>query len=104
MASRLARVHSWEHLAHKSNFKPSLMAAHCHVSLRQLQRYFLTNHGIPPGKWSRAVRIRQAKVLISQGWSDKAVAHELGFSNSAHLCNEFRKAFAATPQAFAPGA
>jgi AraC-like DNA-binding protein len=80
------------------------MAAYCHVSLRQLQRYFLMAFGLSPGEWSRQIRIQQARRLISEGWSDKAVANELGFSNSPHLCREFKRAFAVTPQAFAPGA
>jgi len=104
MASRLKRIGSWEHLAQKAHFKPSAMAALCHISLRQLQRFFLTTHGMSPGEWSRAQRLYQARHLISKGWSDKAVAAELGFSSSAHLCHEFKKGFATTPQAFAPGA
>jgi transcriptional regulator GlxA family with amidase domain len=101
MASRLATIDSWEALAQRARFKPSVMAAYCGVSLRQLQRFFLATRGMSPGQWSRDVRIQQARHLISQGWSDKAVAAELGFTDSAHLCRDFKKIFSATPQAFA---
>ncbi len=58
--------------------------------------------GMPPGRWIRELRCRLVRDYISQGWSDKAVVWELKFSNSAHLCHEFKRVFHVPPQRFAP--
>ena len=46
--------------------------------------------------------LRLAHRWISQGWPNKAGVAELGFTDSTHLCSEFRKRCGATPQCYAP--
>ena len=99
---RLSRIESWEDLTRSAGFRPVVMAVLCGVSLRQLERFFLETFGITPGEWSRNLRCRLARQLISEGWSSKAVASELRYASSSHLCQEFKKAFGAPPQVFAP--
>ena len=102
MNSRLARVQSWENLARAAEFRPALMAAMCSVSLRQLERFFLSQFGVSPGPWARKLRCDVARQLISKGWSSKAVAAELKFANASHLCRDFRRLFGFPPSSFAP--
>jgi AraC-like DNA-binding protein len=93
---------NWEKLARNANFQPTVMAALCPISLRQLERHFKSEFGKTPGQWTRELKCQLARQLISQGWSNKAVAVELGFGNEAHLCHEFKRVFGVSPQTFGP--
>ena len=86
MASRLARIDSWENLAQQAKFKPSVMAGHCHVSVRQPQRFFERQYGTSPGEWSRDLRIQRARQLISRGWSSIKPSHASSASQTARTC------------------
>ena len=103
MSAQLQKINDWQLLAREASFKPADMAAMCSVSLRQLERHFLVRFQRTPGNWTRDLRFRIAKDLIIQGWSTKAVAQELRFTDSAHLCREFKRLCGTTPQYFAPG-
>src|ERR1035437_2628863 len=102
MSGRLARIPNLEKLARDADFEPNVMAALCPISLRQLERYFKSEFGKTPGQWTRELQCQLARQFISQGWSNKAVAVELGFGNEAHLCHEFKRVFGVSPQTFAP--
>jgi AraC-like DNA-binding protein len=102
MNSRLLQVQDWEKLARQAWFRPSVMAALCTISLRQLQRFFAEHFQETPRAWASRVRCRLAARLLSEGWSNKAVVEELRFGNAAHLCHEFKRVYRVTPQAFAP--
>jgi AraC-like DNA-binding protein len=102
MNQRLSRIHDWETLARDAKYQPGTMAALCPISLRQLQRFFLLHFNRTPGCWLRELRGHQARELISHGWSNRAVATELGFSNESHLCHEFKRLFGVPPQTFSP--
>jgi transcriptional regulator GlxA family with amidase domain len=101
MSKPLAQV-DWEQLARDAKFRPADMAALCSISLRQLERFFAHHRQQTVRAWARTLRCRAARDLISQGWSNAAVAHELGFGNESHLCHEFKEFYAASPQTFAP--
>lgn len=102
MKCRLAQIEQWEPVAQAARFQPSGMAALCWVSLRQLERHFIKRFQQTPGKWTRALRCRLARELIAKGWSNKAAAFELHFSNESHLCHEFMIHYGQSPQAFGP--
>jgi AraC-like DNA-binding protein len=102
MNGRLFKIQDWEKLARQAKFQPGVMAALCPVSLRQLQRFFAEVFDQTPREWARKLRCRMARQLVSEGWSNRAVAEELGFGNESHLCHEFKRFYNVPPQAFAP--
>jgi len=103
MSGRLLRIEKWETLARQADFQPAKMAALCSISLRQLERFFALRFGKTPGEWSRELKCRQALKLITEGYSNKAVAAELKFASASHFCHEFKRFYGASPQSFLPG-
>src|SRR4051794_11906589 len=90
MGGRLWRVQAWEQVAKAAGFQPADMAALCGISSRQLQRFFLERFQTTPRQWLRAFQCRAARQLIGQGYSNAAVAAELGFASESHFCREFK--------------
>ena len=78
------------------------MAALCSTSLRQLERHFAQAFQKSPGEWSRELRCEIARQYLIQGWSNKAVVQELGFTDGSHLCKEFKRLLGKTPQDCVP--
>jgi transcriptional regulator GlxA family with amidase domain len=102
MSGQLLRIQNWEKMAREACFRPSVMAAMCPTSLRQLERHFADQFDTTPGKWSRKLRLRLARELLAKGWANKAIAAELGFTDSSHLCRHFKKMCGASPQSLGP--
>ena len=101
MEGRLLTIKEWEEVARKADYSPGKMAVLCSMSERQMQRLFQQHVKCTPSRWLRQLQCRLAKQLISQGYSNKAVASELKFSSQSHFCREFKKVFGASPQNFA---
>ncbi|WP_238444215.1 helix-turn-helix domain-containing protein [Salsipaludibacter albus] len=79
------------------------LAERAGVSVRTLQRRFRDHVGVPP-KWVlRRYRLYEAGERARGGtdvdWS--AVAHDLGYSDQAHLVRDFHEAFGMPPAAYA---
>lgn len=102
MSGSLLTIEEWEQVAREADFNPGKMATLCSISERQLQRLFRQHLHCTPSRWLRNLQCRQAKQLISQGYSNKSAAAELKFSSESHFCREFKKVFGASPQTFAP--
>jgi len=102
MHPRLAHIPDWERLAKEARFQPSIMAALCPISLRQMERFFVRRFHQTPNEWARQLRCRLARQLIAEGWSSKAIVAELAFAGGSHLGREFRRFYGASPQTFAP--
>src|SRR6266404_1861201 len=100
MSALLSNIQNWEKLAQEAAFQPAVMAALCPVSLRQMQRFFAERFEKTPREWARELRCRLARQLITQGWSSKAVAADLGFVDASHLCREFKRVYGVSPQTF----
>jgi AraC-like DNA-binding protein len=103
MKGKLSRIKDWEKLAEQAEFCPTNLAALCSISLRHLERFFLSQRKKTPTEWLREVKCGNAAKLISQGYSNKAVVAELRFSNQSHFCHEFKRIYGVSPQTFAPG-
>ena len=101
MSGRLFRTEDWERLAIKADFRPSQMADLCGLTLRQMQRRFQKDLSVTPSEWLRRFGCRLVMKLIAEGYNNKAIVFELKFSNSAHLCHDFRRVYGASPQSFA---
>lgn len=95
---RLLTMKEWEEVAREARYNPAKMAALCSISERQLQRLFQQHLKCTPSRWLRQLQCRLAKQLISQGYSNKAVASELRFSSQSHFCREFKKVFGTSPR------
>jgi AraC-like DNA-binding protein len=102
MSARLLRIQDWEALAKQADFEPAKMAALCPISLRQLERFFAEHFHKTPENWILELKCRLARKLITTGYSSKAAATELRFSDDAHFCNLFKRIHGVTPQSFAP--
>jgi AraC-like DNA-binding protein len=79
---KLLTMKEWEEVARKADYNPGKMAALCSISERQMQRLFQQHVKCTPSRWLRQLQCRLAKQLISQGYSNKAVAAELKFSSN----------------------
>jgi transcriptional regulator GlxA family with amidase domain len=102
VSTKLLTITDWRGLPRSAGFRPASMAALCSVSLRQLERHFANQFQQTPGKWTRDLRLCLAKEMISKGWSNKAVVSELGFTDGAHLCREFKKNAQRHPSSMLP--
>ena len=73
------------------------MAALCPASLRSLERFFAKQFKRTPGQWTRELGCGLARQLVAEGWSNKAVAAELGFTDEALSCHQFKRTSSTRP-------
>lgn len=102
MSGQLLRIQDWETAAREAKFYPIVMAGLFSISLRQLERFFVAHFNRTPIEWTREFRCDQVRQLIAKGWTNKAVAAELNFSNDSHLCHEFKELYGLPPRSVAP--
>ena len=102
MSLHFSEMKCWEQVAREAKFRPGDMAALCSMSLRHLERLFSEHFQQTPKRWTRELRSDLARQLITLGWTNKAVAKELGFANPSHLCREFKELYGLRPGDFAP--
>ena len=104
MSRRTLESTEWERLARESAFDAGKMASMLSISERHLQRLFRQQFADTPSRWLAGLQCRLARQLISQGYSTKAAAAEMGFSSGSHMCHQFKRFFGSSPQNFAPAA
>lgn len=63
-----------------------------------MQRQFRHITGMTPHYYAQAVRARQAFLLLQQGESAIAVAHELGYSDQFHMTHALKRFVGKTPR------
>jgi transcriptional regulator GlxA family with amidase domain len=102
MRRRTLEPSEWEQLAKEAKFDVNKMALLLSVSERQLQRLFKKQFADTPSRWLQGLRCRLARELLSQGYSTKAAAAEMGFASGSHMCHHFKRLFGSSPQSFAP--
>ncbi len=81
-------------------------AERLHVSDRTLQRLAARYVGLSPAAMIRRRRLQEAaeRLRADPGTALAAVAHELGYSDHAHLTRDFRAVLGFTPSAYRGGA
>lgn len=90
LVSRNGQI-SIEQLSHQAN-----------VSRRQLERLFLRYVGVSPKMLARILRFRHVKSVLKTGLDDSlmGIAFENGYTDHAHLTNEFKAFTGLTPSAY----
>jgi transcriptional regulator GlxA family with amidase domain len=68
------------------------------TSVRQLERNFLTETGMSPKEFYRAMRLRYARwLLLNTTKRITVIAYECGFADSAHFIRGFKEVYGVTP-------
>ena len=78
------------------------LASHLHVSQRTLQRLSATYVGLSPGMLIRRRRLHDAARRLREepGLTLTDLAHELGYSDHAHLTHDWRTVLGITPTGY----
>jgi AraC-like DNA-binding protein len=100
MPSHLNAIGDWRVLAEAAHYRPKQLAGLCHVSLRQLERFFSEKTGCSPQKWLNDLRLDEAPRRLLKGDHVKQVAFELGFTHPSNFIREFRRVYHCTPLEF----
>jgi AraC family transcriptional regulator len=67
------------------------LATCCHLSVFHFSRLFKNTLGISPYQYVLRVKIEYAQTLIKRKQAIGEIAYSLGFTDSAHFCNAFKK-------------
>lgn len=94
---------TWESLAFASNFKPSLLAHQCGVSLRTLERHFAKHYRITVRESLRKMRLSLAHTRLMRGERIKSVAYDLGYKQLSHFSRDFKRFYGVPPRALQGG-
>ena len=95
------RVRDWEQLAAVAHYDAKELACLCNESIRQLQRDFHRQFGLPPQVWLNAQRLKAAEQRLQSRESVKKVAMDLGYKQTSHFCRQFKTFYHLTPTQFA---
>jgi transcriptional regulator GlxA family with amidase domain len=90
MNSRLHRIVNWPHLAQEANGSVKKLAKSLHVSVRTLERFFLTEKSQYPHSWLAEERQGRGMVMLSYGLSVKETAAQLGYEHATQFSREFK--------------
>jgi hypothetical protein len=71
------------------------------ISERSVQRHFQLSMGVTAKRFEQIRRARRAVLLLEQGTTVASVAHELGYSDQAHLTRALKAIVGRTPGAIA---
>src|SRR5947207_10588836 len=104
MSARSFKPENLEKLAIKVKFQSAQMAAIRRISPKQQQRDFKEAFNKTPTEWLREFRCRLVVQLLAKGYTNKAAASELHYASETHMCHDFRKVFAESPQKVARSA
>lgn len=97
MAARSDLGIDWQTLARKANYSLSTLASLRAVSIRQLERNFLSEFGQSPTHWLNGLRLRDARKLLQKGGSIKMVASAFGYRHYQSFSRAFKGFFGVPP-------
>jgi transcriptional regulator GlxA family with amidase domain len=90
--SRLCGVTDWAKRAHAANYKVSVLAKNCEVSVSSLERFFRSKVGKTPYEWMRDLRqMKNLEQLYGSTKSIKEIAFANGYKQVSHFTRQFAK-------------
>ena len=101
VCDRLSLIKNWTELAHKAQYSVKALSRICGVSVRSLEKYFVTSEGVPPIRWLKRIGMNRAMELLQDGKNVKETAFQLGYEDPSHFSREFKKVYGFAPK-FAP--
>lgn len=90
----------WLTMAEDARFHVEALARLCHISERQLERYFLPSFGLAPKNWLSKVRLSFAPHFLLRQQPIKKIATDLGFADASHFTRVFKRGRKSTPGQF----
>jgi len=81
-----------------SKYSARALARACHVTLRQLERFFLATNGATPQSWLDRLRLQKAAALLDGRKSVKEVAYQLGYKQVSHFSRAFKQFHGVPPK------
>lgn len=100
MAKKLAGIKDWAGLAHTAQYRVSVLAKHCGVSTKTLERHIKLFYGQCPREWLHELLMARAMELLPECDSIKAVAMELGYDQPQNFTRDFKQHTGHAPSRF----
>ncbi len=90
----------YEILRRKGNIRIEQLSRDIHISGRHLERIFRENIGVSPKKFSSLIRYQYLwhDMLFRKDFNVLDAVYELGYTDQAHLVNDFRQFHTMSPQ------
>ena len=82
----LSRAEDQQTLAKRCEYRASVLAELCGVSLRTLERMFKRDFGVSPQCWLNMERFGQIERLRKRGVPVKEIVPEVHYGHSSSLC------------------
>lgn len=98
--SAVRRVRQFLHENYADNVTLDELARLVGLSGFHLNRVFRMEVGLPPHAYQTQVRLTNAKLLLTKGWSIDQAAMAAGFFDQSHFTNKFKRLFGYTPGAY----
>jgi AraC-like DNA-binding protein len=76
------------------------VASHAGIGVRQLERRFLADVGMPPKTFARIARLQRALSGIAAGASLADAAHACGYYDQPHMARDFARLAGTSPSAW----
>jgi len=97
MNTRLDQIKDWPERARLANYSASMLAKHCGVSLRTLERYFTKEIGESIKKWLAKQRQIRAAEVLKKFLRVKEAALHLGYKHTDHFSRDFKAHWGCCP-------
>jgi AraC-like DNA-binding protein len=99
MNSKLNHIQNRPELASEANWSVANLAELCDVSVRTLERHFISKTGKSPKRWLSEQRQNEAKAHLAHGASVKETAARLGYKHPQHFSRQFKQFYGVSPTA-----
>lgn len=100
MAKRLAGIQDWPGRAHAAQYRVGVLAKHCGVSPKTLERHIKLFYGRCPREWLQDLLMARALELLKECDSIKAVAGKLGYDQPQNFSRDFKQHTGHTPSGY----